>query len=262
MLSGDETLGCRRWDVLEGIKEKRAFVLGSGVGDEEYVRECGWVVVRDVREADLLLARGTFTVPVSTSDGDGVVRKEDDEEEYQRALTEALEVAASLRIPMLVSNPDKVRPDKDLSPMPGSIGDSYEALLSLSGGDGDGDESGVAQLVKRIGKPFPEVYELAFQLVDDDGDDDDRLTSTIMVGDALETDVTGGIRAGCATLWVTQDGIHSAAVNEAKEAGEGDNNGDGYEDGIQAVIRGYNNSRSSGGGEFISPTYVTPHFRW
>jgi len=236
------------------------------VGDEEYVRSCGWVVVSDVRDADLILARGTFTVPTTVGDdgGGGVVRKEEDEEGYERALKEVLEVAAGLRIPMLVSNPDKVRPDKDLSPMPGSIGDSYEALLA-SAATNNGEEG--VQLVKRIGKPFPEVYDLAFQLVDDDGNSSgDRLTSTIMVGDALETDVTGGIRAGCATLWVTQDGIHATAIDEAKGGKDGKNS-NGYEEGIQAVIRGYDNGRrNSGGGgddgEFISPTYVTPHFRW
>jgi len=264
MLSNDPTLICGpKWDVLEDLirtGRKKAFVLGSGNGDEEYVESCGWTLVESIREADLIIARGTFTIyeDSSSTDGSGsIISKDEDGGAYDQALQEALKIAAERRVPMLVTNPDKVRPDKDLSPMPGSIADSYEKLLGGNDtGDGDGDGDG-GQLVKRIGKPFPEVYNLALGL--ESGTNTESTSgSAIMVGDALETDVKGGIRADCSTLWVTQDGIHAATVNA--EGGD-------YHEGVKVVIRDFNRQKANIGGEnggvnFVCPTFVTPHFRW
>jgi HAD superfamily hydrolase (TIGR01459 family) len=166
MLSGDTSLQCSNWKVLSDLissNKKQVFVFGSGDGDEEYCSSCGWTLA-SIEDADLILARGTFTI----NDGSGnIVSKANNEKEYFDALNKALEIAAARKVPMLVSNPDKVRPDKGLPPMPGAIGDSYEELL-------DGDCS----IVKRIGKPYPEVYELALQGINDPSD-------VIMVGDAL-----------------------------------------------------------------------------
>jgi ribonucleotide monophosphatase NagD (HAD superfamily) len=102
------------------------------------------------------------------------------------------------RIPMLVANPDKVRPDVERPPMPGKIGDTYEQAL------GGGPEA--EALVKRIGKPFPDVYDIALR------DATTELSRICMVGDALETDVTGGSSAGIKTVWVIADGIHGPDV--------------------------------------------------
>ena len=166
MLSGDPSLQCSNWNVLSDLissNKKNVFVFGSGDGDEQYCSSCGWTLT-SMEDADLILARGTFTI----NDGSGnIVTKKEDEKEYYDALNEALETAAARKVPMLVSNPDKVRPDKGLPPMPGAIADSYENLL---GGD--------RNIVKRIGKPYPEVYELALQGISDPSD-------VIMVGDAL-----------------------------------------------------------------------------
>ena len=162
-------------------------MLGSGNGDVEYVESCGWTLVGSIQEADLIIARGAFTIRGSSStNGSGsIISKNEDEV--------ALTIAAERKVPMLVTNPDNVRPDKDLSPMPGSIADSYEKLLGGDTGDDDG-----RQLVKRIGKPFPEVYNLALGL-ECRSSAESTSTSAIMVGDALETDVTGRIRADCST---------------------------------------------------------------
>ena len=170
-------------------------MLGSGNGDVEYVESCGWTLVGSIREADLIIARGTFTIRDSSStNGSGsIISKNEDEEAYNQMLQESLTIAAERKVPMLVTNPDKVRPDKDPSPMPGSIADSYEKLLGGDTGDDDG-----RQLVKRIGKPFPEIYNLALGL-ECSASAESTSTSAIMVGDALETDVTGRIRADCST---------------------------------------------------------------
>mmetsp|Transcript_8836 Transcript_8836/g.12587 ORF Transcript_8836/g.12587 Transcript_8836/m.12587 type:complete len:389 (-) Transcript_8836:64-1230(-) len=241
MLAGDETLACETWSMLSEImkdetKSKKVFVFGSGSEDEEYCTSSGWALA-PIEEANLILARGTFTI----NDGTGnVVKKKEDEEEYFRVLQKSLEVAASRKIPMLVSNPDKVRPDKGLPPMPGAIGDAYENQLE----DGEGKN-----LVKRIGKPFKEVYDLAL------GDHQSDPSIACMVGDALETDVTGGSRVGCTTVWVVKDGIHGPAI---MEKGNGS-----HESGSIDMLQEFNvKSGTYAGDSVLSPDICLPHFRW
>jgi HAD superfamily hydrolase (TIGR01450 family) len=233
MLCGDETLQCSNWDLLSDLiknDKKKAFVFGSGDGDEDYIKESGWALA-SIDEADLIVARGTFTI----NNGNGsLVSKKVDEDEYFRVLNQSLEIAAERNLPMLVTNPDKVRPDKGLPPMPGAIGDSYEGVLG----------EGLNGLVKRIGKPYPEVYELALL-----GGED---APTVMVGDALETDVTGGSWSKCSTAWIVNDGIHSFAV---KEAGD-------FETGSEKVVNDFNDKKGYDGDDRLSPTYVSKHFRW
>lgn len=244
MLSGDTTLQCSTWSVLQDLianSPKNVFVFGSGDGDEEYCESSGWTL-SSIEQADLIVARGTFTI----NDGSGdVVTKQpeiqDGEVEYFRVLEDKLAIAAERRIPMLVTNPDKVRPDKGLPPMPGAIGDAYEKhLVTVMGGNGD--EGDATKLVKRIGKPFKEVYELALQGLDP--------SSAVMVGDALETDITGGTWSEVDTLWVVNDGIHSPFVNEM---GSGD-----YKEGVKNVLEDFNQKK----GCDLSPTSITKHFRW
>jgi HAD superfamily hydrolase (TIGR01450 family) len=241
MLAGDETLECETWSTLseirkDGVDSRKVFVFGSGAEDEEYCTSSGWTLA-PMEEANLILARGTFTI----NDGTGnVVKKTEDEGEYFRVLQKSLEVAASRKIPMLVSNPDKVRPDKGLPPMPGAIGDAYESKLE----DGERED-----LVKRIGKPFKEVYDLA--LCDHQSDP----SIACMVGDALETDVTGGSRVGCTTVWVVKDGIHGPAI---MEKGSGS-----HEPGSVDVLKEFNvKDGTYAEGSILSPDICLPHFRW
>lgn len=101
-------------------------------------------------------------------------------------------------------------------------------------------ESDAQTFVKRVGKPFSEVYDIALR-----GKDPAR---TIMIGDALETDITGGLNAGCATLWVVKDGIHSK---------------DAEKTGPMAVVDGFNGSYGTYAyGEKVMPEYVVDNFRW
>jgi HAD superfamily hydrolase (TIGR01450 family) len=236
MLCGDDTLQCSNWDVLTNLiqqEKNKVFVFGSGDGDEDYVESSGWSLA-PIEEADLIIARGTFTI----NSGDGsAVSKKDNEDEYFNILNRSLAMAAERNVPMLVTNPDKVRPEKGLPPMPGAIGDSYAKVL------GDASET----LVKRIGKPYPEVYELALL-----GCEDSR--TAVMIGDALETDVTGGTRFKCSTAWIVNDGVHSPFVSEL---GEGH-----FEKGTNMVLESFNNDKGYEGDDRLSPTYISKHFRW
>lgn len=236
MLCGDDTLQCSKWDVLTnliGQDKRKVFVFGSGDGDEEYVESCGWSLA-PIEEADLMIARGTFTI--QDERGSHLVNKKDDEVEYFRILDETLEAAAKRRVPMLVTNPDRVRPDEGLPPMPGAIGDSYEKWLG-------GAENDSHFLVKRIGKPYGEVYELALS------DCQDR-KKAVMVGDALETDVMGGTNFQCDTAWIVNDGIHSPFV---KEYGD-----DNFENGVASVLGQFNSEKK----QSLRPSFVAKHFQW
>ena len=97
----------------------RCFVFGNGADDEEYVRSCGKVVA-PINQADFILARGLFTM---LGAGPDLLRKP--EAEYSlEAEAEVLAAAYSRRpggLPLLVANPDLLRPDGADSPMPGQL---------------------------------------------------------------------------------------------------------------------------------------------
>lgn len=226
--------------------QRNVFVFGSGDDDEEYCTSAGWTL-SSIDDADLILARGTFTI----NDGSSIVSKTNDEAEYWRVMEESMVKAARRKLPMLVSNPDKVRPGSmPPPPMPGAIGDVYERFVWTTHCHpvGDMTEESAREYVKRIGKPFQEVYDIALDGINGVGSRVDR-SRAIMIGDALETDAVGGNSAGIDTLWVTQDGIHGKEVGEK---------------GADAVLEDFN-SRSEftyAYGKEVMPRYLTDHFRW
>lgn len=239
------SLGCSNWDMLSNIiknnkEQRKVFVFGSGDNDESYCNSAGWEL-SPIEEADLIVARGTFTI----NDGSTVISKKEEEEKYWKVMESALIKAAERKVPMLVCNPDKVRPDAGLPPMPGAIGDTYERFLWTThcAPLGDMDELGARTYVKRVGKPFQEVYDIALQSCEGD------VSSAIMIGDALETDVTGGNRVGCTTLWVIRDGIHGKDVEEK---------------GAEGVVNEFNANSdfTYAYGEKVFPEYVVDSFRW
>jgi len=240
MLSGRHD-ATTTWDVLTNLRKQgktKVFVVGSGDDDEEYVISAGWSL-SSIQNADLIIARGMFTL----QDGsDHIISKQEyGNEVFDQKMNDILHIAAERQLPMLITNPDKVRPDKGLPPMPGAIGDAYEKLLV--GVDN-------AQFVKRIGKPYSEVYDIA--LINKDGSKI-HPSKAIMVGDALETDVTGGSGKCCATLWVLLDGIHSPAVSTENIPVD-----------AQTVLDTFNYQRSGKDpyARALKPTYVIPHFQW
>lgn len=234
MLGGESPLpAVQPWSPLKNVP-KKAVVLGSGDGDETYLEGCGWQL-SSIQEASLVVARGTFTVQDDTS----LVQKREGATTYDTALAKMLEACATRRIPMMVCNPDKVRPDVERPPMPGKIGDAYEAALARQG-----MVDNPASLVKRIGKPFADVYDLALQKGVDDP------SRACMVGDALETDVTGGAVAGIDTVWVLMDGIHTPDLA-------------GGVDGAAQVLDKFSHQPNTyANGLTLQPTHLLAHFRW
>jgi len=265
MLSGDTTLQCDIWAVLKNLRasgQTKAIVLGSGDEDAEYVQSAGWELAYDVSEADILIARGTFTVVTSET----IVPNDGQSSgQYQEKLDEILTAAAKLRIPMLICNPDKVRPDESLSPMPGAIGDKYVKQLQLCNSL---SLSEAQCLVKRIGKPYQEIYHLALASIE--GCSEMARLGSLMVGDALETDVTGGLTLGCNTLWVIRDGIHGAQVAQHEEQLQGESTA--YEEAVLRVLRHFNDPNDSAvstsrmgqeeSKKSIIPTFAVQNFRW
>ncbi|KAL7543108.1 hypothetical protein ACHAXR_012675 [Thalassiosira sp. AJA248-18] len=236
-----DSLGCQNWDVLTNLinqKKQNVFVFGSGDDDEIYCTSAGWTLT-SVEEADLIVSRGTFTI----NDGTTIISKKENEAEYWKVMEESMTRAAQRKVPMLVTNPDKVRPDEGLPPMPGAIGDTYERFVWTThcAPISDMTEEKAREYVKRIGKPFLEVYDIAL------GNDDGR-SRAIMIGDALETDIVGGNAAGVDALWVVNDGIHGKDVAET---------------GADGVLDSFNgNEFTYAYGKKNMPRYLTDHFRW
>ena len=264
--AGGGVAGCENWDAIDDViaergaagRRKNVFVFGSGDDDGGYCESAGWTP-SSVEDADLLLARGTFTI----DDGSGtVIHKGDDEALYWEVMERSMMVASRRKLPMLVSNPDKVRPDAgSKTPMPGAIGDAYERFVWTTNCNpvGDMTEEGARSYVRRIGKPFGEVYDIALSSVsssssssDDDDEDGRRRDRVIMIGDALETDVVGGDNAGIDVLWVVNDGIHGADVRA---------DGMGGVDGALGRFN-RNNEHTYAYGRVVAPRYATDHFRW
>eukprot|EP00536_Pseudo-nitzschia_multiseries_P004522 jgi/Psemu1/188199/e_gw1.75.139.1 len=224
-----------------------AYCFGSGDGDEDYLKSCGWKLASSIETADLIVARGTFVVLSATDCAD----KNKDEEAYWAAYRDVLERASKLPNPppMVVCNPDKVRPDADKSPMPGTIGVAYQELIEAANRD-DASESDGDRILS-LGKPFSGVYDIALSSI---GGERDR-SRVVMVGDALETDVTGATAAGIDSIWVVKDGIHNQDIDEA---------GSSLEGGCESVLNDFNarSEATYAKGLQVSPTVVLPHFRW
>ena len=273
----------QQWEPLQSIlkKTKKAttiskniFILGSGDDDIQYCTSCGWTPVSDIKHAHLILARGPFTIPIGTTTKDiectdnimnykVIDRRIDGEDMYEQTLHSVLQIAADQLIPMIVANPDKVRPDADRSPMPGQIGDLYESILMKrpQGTPNSPTTSlGPSTLVKRIGKPFSDVYDVAMQSLSDRVIDKARIC---MIGDALETDITGGTMFGVDTIWVLNNGVHSIDIKKNLNGSSGTDNNDILKS-ANMVLDTFNNN--SGGtyaeGKMLSPTFVIPYFQW
>ncbi|KAL7570305.1 hypothetical protein ACA910_017155 [Epithemia clementina (nom. ined.)] len=235
-----------RWEMLDQLLQgdplqKKVFVLGSGDNDVEYCESCGWQLT-PIEEANLIVARGTFTV----NDGSEVVNKRENEELYESTMETRLKQAALRRIPMLVTNPDKIRPDVERPPMPGKIGDRYEQILRET------STEECTGLVKRIGKPFQDVYDLA--LVEENAKE--NRNRVCMLGDALETDIVGGSINGISTVWVLLDGIYGPDLDHNTD----DSN---LMQSAEAIVKEFNGETGTYAGDrVVQPDIALRHFRW
>ena len=75
----------------------------------------------------MILARGTFTI----DNGSGTIfSKKEDEALYWKTVEQSMTIASQRKLPMLINNPDKIRPDPgNKTPMPGTLGDTYEQYM-------------------------------------------------------------------------------------------------------------------------------------
>lgn len=167
---------------------------------------------------------------------------------YESTMEARLQQAAVRRIPMLITNPDKVRPDAERPPMPGKIGDRYEQILRETAGLSV-DEC--TKIVKRIGKPFQDVYDLALA-----GIVVEKRTRVCMVGDAIETDVVGGCTNGITTVWVLLDGIYGSHLDPTAAA-------ECLVESAEGIVKEFNvETGTYAGDRIVKPDLLLRHFCW
>lgn len=191
------TSGDVAWNALKERTEEpfaslgnTCLVLGNGDDDTEYVTSAGCTFA-SADTYDFVLARGVFTLI-----GDNGARVAGGREEKhvtvlsEPKVKEALDTAKRRGVPMLVTNPDWLRPGTN-DPMPGLVGKEYAA---------DGGQ------VHWVGKPHPLVYERCRTALGADA------TSRICaVGDSLGHDICGAISAGISSVYIIS-GVHSAEL--------------------------------------------------
>ena len=96
-----------------------------------------------VENADFLLARGTFHILDGSEESWNIQYSVKEPLHLSPTCQNILKIAREKGLPMIVSNPDYLRPG-DNEPMPGRIGQEYEKL----GGN-----------VIYVGKPYSLVYD-------------------------------------------------------------------------------------------------------
>jgi HAD superfamily hydrolase (TIGR01450 family) len=219
------------------IQGTRVLVFGSGDDDRDYVHSMGCSIA-SVEEADFLLARGPFVMLDSADPsippqqfGPGRIL-------HESAEFDALATRAVARgLPMIVSNPDVVRPGGDNDPMPGLIGQAYER----KGGK-----------VTYVGKPYPLVYarcrQLMEEVVEREGGREGGAASlkVCAIGDSMWNDIKGAVEEEFASILVT-DGIHADALGVEQGSGEAVG-----EDALDKFWEGF----------AFKPTHTVPCFRW
>ncbi|CAJ1356003.1 unnamed protein product [Effrenium voratum] len=187
------TSGEVAWRILAGEAEvevapevrsaKSVLTFGNGEDDVEYLEPLD-LKVANAEEADLLLARGCFSL----------YGKEAQPASWEE-IDAQLSLAAKRGVPMLVANPDVVRPDGNSSPMPGRLAQRYSAF----GGPA----------AHFVGKPYPAVFDLAHQRLREAGMPSSA--RVCMVGDSAWHDVRGARAAGLDVVLLCS-GVHSAAL--------------------------------------------------
>jgi len=138
-----------------------------------------------VADADYLLARGLFC----TLDGGSPAPLHFGHDD---SCDDVLAAAAARRLPLLVANPDLVRPDGKASPMPGRLMARYAEKYE-----------GAAY---PVGKPYEHIYAEAIRR-----GCDGAAGRVLAVGDSMAHDVAGANRAGVDSAFVCW-GIHANDV--------------------------------------------------
>ena len=152
---------------LNESSPRRVYIVGRD--GEDYAFD-NIKIVADPRDAEILLILGSNAPRTS--------------------LDQYRQLFSGLTIPALCCNPDKLMLTRDgLEPAPGAIASLYEEM----GGK-----------VEWIGKPYPEIYRTALDLIGNPA-------RALCIGDSAEHDVAGGRRAGLQTL-IVRTGL-SAGLN-------------------------------------------------
>jgi len=170
----------------EILNAERVLTIGNGADDLEYIDGLFPRRAALPDEADLILARGCSTL--CTADGIATPAT-------WLELEEALSAAAKRGVPMLVANPDSVRPDGADSPMPGQLACRY---LELGG-----------PAPHFVGKPHRAIFDTAVKRLRDAGMPDGG--RVCMIGDSAWHDVRGARRAGLDVVLLCS-GVHSSAL--------------------------------------------------
>ncbi|MGC4026402.1 MAG: TIGR01459 family HAD-type hydrolase [Mesorhizobium sp.] len=162
-------------------RSKRNCLLIARDGDRSAIAGLDFNLVGDGALADVVLLSG--------SEADHY-----DMDHYRRLL----EPAAKRKVPCLCTNPDKIM----LTPAgprfgAGQIADAYAAM----GGP-----------VTWIGKPFPEIYEMAKAILRNP-----LGARTACIGDSIEHDIAGGQQAGLSTVLVETGVLDTTSDSEKAE---------------------------------------------
>jgi ribonucleotide monophosphatase NagD (HAD superfamily) len=210
----------------------RCFVFGNGADDEEYVRDAG-KVASPISQADFVLARG-----LSSMLGHGPDLLRQPAVPYSIAAEEEVLQAAMARrpggLPLLVANPDLIRPDGQDSPMPGQLAYRYQALGATD--------------VRLVGKPHKLIYERCRSLLARAGLGRDARVAA--VGDSLHHDVLGAARNGVDSI-LCCSGVHSTELG-LPQAGALPPNPER----LQALLEHFGREH-----EGVAPTHVLAAFR-
>ena len=152
--------------------------------DEEYVRSSGKVAA-PMAQADFMLARGLFSL---LGAGPDLLTRPaiDYSPEAEAELLQAAMARQPGGLPLLVANPDEVRPDGKDSPMPGQLARRYRELGATD--------------IRLVGKPYSLIYERCSAALQQAGLPADARIAA--VGDSLHHDVLGASKANVDSVFV------------------------------------------------------------
>lgn len=171
----------------------KLFVIGNGDDDKDYIQSSGCVFASPL-ECELILARGTFSLYTSSNPLE--CRNFPVADDLIQSVSPFLAQCAQRKIPMLVTNPDNMRPGSN-SPMPGQIAAMYDEMLSSRAN------------IEYVGKPHKKVYEECNKSLETLLSSGSRICC---IGDSIEHDIKGARSYGFDSLWIV-NGVHSNEMN-------------------------------------------------
>lgn len=202
----------------------RVSVFGNADDDETYLESCRCTLA-DPKDADFILARGSFCF--TTASSCHVYKNAD---ELFIDIETYLDECAKYNIPMLVTNPDTNRPGSN-APMPGQIGERYSRR---------------GMRVEYIGKPYSSVYHACFRVAEALTGKPAGSLRFCAIGDSLEHDIRGAEHAGMDSVWV-MNGVHCLALGREEGSPDPPENKK-----VEALLERFDSN----------PTYSLPCFKW